>query len=119
MSAARLPSCERRSSGTRRKQRRAHNPIRRERAMSNLRLVLTLLVVTLAGCTVGPDYKRPQSELPAAWPVSAGDADVSARWWTLYADAQLNLMVEEALGHNTNLRLAAARVDEARAGLTV
>jgi multidrug efflux system outer membrane protein len=75
--------------------------------------------VALAACTVGPDYKRPQNELPAAWPVSAGDADVSARWWTLYADAQLNLMVEEALGHNTNLRLAAARVDEARAGLTV
>lgn len=87
--------------------------------MSNLRLTPTLFALTLAACTVGPDYKRPQMELPAAWPVSAGDAGVSVRWWTLYADAQLNLLVEEALGHNTNLRLAAARVDEARAGLTV
>jgi outer membrane protein, multidrug efflux system len=87
--------------------------------MSNLRLAPMLMVLTLAACTIGPDYKRPQMDMPAAWPVSAGDADVSARWWTLYADAQLNLMVEEALGHNTNLRLAAARVDEARAGLTI
>ena len=87
--------------------------------MSNLRLAPTLFALTLAACTVGPDYKRPQIELPAAWPVSAGDAGVSVRWWTLYADAQLNLLVDEALAHNTNLRLAAARVDEARAGLTV
>jgi multidrug efflux system outer membrane protein len=87
--------------------------------MSKLCLASTLLVLTLAACTIGPDYKRPQMELPAAWPVSAADADVSARWWTLYADAQLNLMIEEALGHNSDLRLAAARVDEARAGLTI
>jgi multidrug efflux system outer membrane protein len=83
----------------------------------------TALVVALAAalgaCTVGPDYKRPGTELPQAWPVNAPDANVSARWWTLYADAELNLMVEEALSHNTNLRLAAARVNEARAGLTV
>ena len=81
--------------------------------------VVTLLTSALTACTVGPDYKRPQVDLPAAWPVSASDAGVSARWWTLYADAQLNLLVEEALGHNPNLRLAAARVDEARAGLTI
>ncbi len=84
-----------------------------------LRLLAAALVCTLAACTVGPNYKRPQMEMPAAWPVSASDAGISARWWTLYADLQLNLMVEEALAHNNNLRLAAARVDEARAGLTV
>ncbi len=87
--------------------------------MSNLRLTPTVLALTLAACTVGPDYKRPQMDLPAAWPVSAGDAGVATRWWTLYADVQLNLMVEEALAHNNDLRLAAARVDEARAGLTI
>jgi multidrug efflux system outer membrane protein len=83
------------------------------------RFVIALFASALTACTVGPDYTRPQVDLPVAWPVSASDAGVSARWWTLYADAQLNLLVEEALGHNTDLRLAAARVDEARAGLTI
>jgi multidrug efflux system outer membrane protein len=82
-------------------------------------LFATLLIYSVTACTVGPDYKRPQVDVPTAWPVSAPDANVSARWWTLYADAELNLLVEEALAHNTNLRLAAARVDEARAGLTI
>jgi multidrug efflux system outer membrane protein len=81
--------------------------------------IATSCAALLAGCTVGPDYRRPDVELPAAWPVSASDATADARWWTLYADVQLNLMVEEALAHNSNLRLAAARVDEARAGLTL
>src|SRR3954447_21849736 len=122
MSAARPPTCVPRSSAIRRRQvrgRRRLRPSAREIAMANLRLVPALLALTLTACTVGPDYKRPSTDLPAAWPVSAAGADGSARWWTLYADAQLNLMVEEALGHNTNLRVAAARVDEARAGLTV
>jgi len=86
---------------------------------SSLRLAPTVFALTLAACTVGPDYKRPQMDLPAAWPVSAGDAGVATRWWTLYADVELNLMVEEALAHNNDLRVAAARVDEARAGLTI
>jgi len=89
------------------------------RATSGLRSTAALVALTLAACTVGPDYKRPQMELPSAWSVSAGDAGVSMRWWTLYADAQLNLLVEEGLAHNNDLRLAAARVDEARAGLTI
>ena len=89
------------------------------RATSGLRSTAALVALTLAACTVGPDYKRPQMELPATWSVSAGDAGVSVRWWTLYADAQLNLLVEEGLAHNNDLRLAAARVDEARAGLTI
>ena len=87
--------------------------------MYSLRLAPTVFALMFAACTVGPDYKRPQMELPAVWPVSAGDAGVSARWWTLYADVELNLMVEEALAHNNDLRVAAARVDEARAGLTI
>jgi multidrug efflux system outer membrane protein len=41
------------------------------------------------------------------------------RWWTLYADAQLNLLVDEALTHNNDLLVAAARVEESRALLGV
>src|SRR4051794_6694131 len=113
-----------RSRATKRRRRRGPPRVEprfpdRERAMLKP-IAATLLICSLtASCTVGPDYKRPQVDVPAAWPVSAPEANVSARWWTLYADAELNLLVEEALGHNTSLRVAAARVDEARAGLTV
>jgi multidrug efflux system outer membrane protein len=41
------------------------------------------------------------------------------RWWTLYGDPVLDRIVEEALAHNQDLALAAARVDEARALLRI
>jgi len=77
-----------------------------------------LLASALAGCMVGPDYKKPKVEVPAAWPGQAADAPIALRWWTLYADAQLNLLVDEALTHNNDLLVAAARVEESRALLT-
>ena len=68
---------------------------------------------------VGPDYQKPTVEVPAVWPGQSTDAPVSVRWWTLYGDPHLDLLVDEALAHNTDLRVAAARVEEARAQLTV
>jgi outer membrane protein, multidrug efflux system len=82
--------------------------------------LMSLAALALAGCmTVGPDYQKPTVDVPAVWPGASTEAPVSVRWWTLYGDAHLNLLVEEALTHNTDLRVAAARVDEARALLTV
>ena len=85
-----------------------------------------IISALLASCTIGKDYKRPEAELPAGW--STGDTALSgsmstdkagAKWWTLYADSQLNTLVEEALSRNGNLQLAVARVDEARAQLGI
>ncbi|MBI4194860.1 MAG: efflux transporter outer membrane subunit [Betaproteobacteria bacterium] len=75
----------------------------------------------LAGCAVGPAYQRPSAELPQAWPqgVSQGKAAPAERWWTVYADPALEKLVDEALAHNRDLALAAARVDEARALLQI
>ena len=71
----------------------------------------------LAGCATGPAYERPAAELPAAWQgaPAQGVAAAGERWWTLYGDAVLDRLVEEALAHNQDLALATARVDEARA----
>jgi len=80
-----------------------------------LRRVLPLLL--LAGCIrVGPDYTRPTpAELPAAYPAPSapGEAVVPADWWTLYSDATLNELVAAARKSNADMRLAAARVQEA------
>lgn len=78
-------------------------------------LAAALLAAALAGCALGPAYERPAAELPAAWPAAPGTAVKSERWWTLYGDPVLDRLIEEALAHNQDLALAAARVDEARA----
>src|SRR5262245_22626843 len=81
-------------------------------------IAAALLAMALsAGCALGPAYERPASELPAAWQggPAGGLSAPGERWWTLYADPALDLLVEEALVHNQDLALAVARVDEARA----
>ncbi|HEX7812848.1 MAG TPA: efflux transporter outer membrane subunit [Burkholderiales bacterium] len=79
-----------------------------------------LMAAALAGCmTVGPDYKRPQSDMPDQWPGATAADPVSATWWNTYNDPVLDRLVDEALLQNFDLRLAIARVAEARAGLGI
>jgi multidrug efflux system outer membrane protein len=83
-------------------------------------LVPALLVVAIAGCmTVGPDYKRPASELPEQWSGQAATEQVSATWWKAYGDPVLDRMIDDALMHNLDLRRAIAVVEEARAALGI
>ena len=79
-----------------------------------------LMAAALAGCmTVGPDYKRPQSDMPEQWPGATTAEPVSATWWKTYNDPVLDTLVDEALLQNLDLRQAIARVAEARAGLGI
>jgi multidrug efflux system outer membrane protein len=88
--------------------------------MSKHLLAIFVLAAGLGGCmTVGPDYEKPKVDVPAVWPGASTEAPVSVRWWTLYSDPHLDLLVDEALAHNTDLRVAAARVDEALALLAI
>ncbi|HEY2153226.1 MAG TPA: efflux transporter outer membrane subunit [Vicinamibacterales bacterium] len=76
------------------------------------------LVVTAAGCTVGPEYVRPVIEPPPTFKSAAanGDQDVlSVEWWRLYRDAGLDQLIDTANQSNQTLRQAVARIDEARA----
>ena len=52
--------------------------------------------LALAGCTVGPDYQRPEIESPPAWRISYEQAAeaANARWWEAYQDPVLNQLVE-------------------------
>jgi multidrug efflux system outer membrane protein len=76
--------------------------------------------VLLTGCTVvGPDYRRPEISLPASYPEptdpGASANAVPADWWVLYRDPRLNGLVEAGLVRNADVRLAAARIEEAAA----
>ncbi|MBL8422063.1 MAG: efflux transporter outer membrane subunit [Candidatus Accumulibacter phosphatis] len=73
----------------------------------------------LAGCVVGPDYVRPASTLPEHYPTvgaeSRATAQVNPEWWTLFNDATLNQLVDQALAANQDLQAAVARLEASEA----
>lgn len=77
----------------------------------------------LAACSAGPDYRRPDMVLPENWPAQGNAAQkvstTSEQWWHLYSDAVLDQLEDEALAHNSDIQVAAARVLEARAQLGI
>lgn len=86
-----------------------------------LRLTLTTCAaLALAGCTLGPDYKRPDIKSPAAFQYEPKDAAATADtlWWKQFQDPRLDQLIDEALQHNTNVQIAAANVEQAAAFLT-
>jgi multidrug efflux system outer membrane protein len=78
-------------------------------------------MLTLAGCAVGPDYVRPElaTDVPETYAASAATDSIPEldRWWTAFGDSTLNRLVDQALRDNQDLKLASARVLEARAAL--
>ena len=72
------------------------------------------------GCTVGPDYQTPIETAPTAWVTPAEEqvepgGDVLAEWWTRLEDPLLSDLLQRAVTSNHDLRVAMARVREARA----
>jgi outer membrane protein, multidrug efflux system len=78
-----------------------------------------LACLLLAGCVMGPNYRRPPLALPDQF--YGAEAAAEARsladlpWWEVFEDPVLKGLVDEALRNGYDVRLAAARVDEARA----
>lgn len=83
-------------------------------------------LVLLAGCAIGPSFKRPQPAMPAAWSgtgpaapgqpsVAAPDAIAVAAWWAQLGDPKLTALVTEAAQANLDVRAAEARLRQARA----
>ncbi|WP_432241592.1 efflux transporter outer membrane subunit [Herbaspirillum robiniae] len=82
--------------------------------------------LVLAGCATGPDYRKPQVDMPAAWtpeapwrPMQPQDAIARGPWWERFGDAQLNALQQQALAGNQTLAIASARLSQARAQLDV
>ena len=77
--------------------------------------------VLSGGCTVGPNYKQPPVETPAAWSeishriASANEETRLAGWWHGLGDPILDELIERATASNHDLRIATARVRQARA----
>jgi multidrug efflux system outer membrane protein len=80
----------------------------------NRLITLTTGILLLAGCAIGPDYKRPEIASPPAWMVDMQQAQDTANtaWWEQFNDPVLNDLITTALRENYDLRVATARVEE-------
>jgi NodT family efflux transporter outer membrane factor (OMF) lipoprotein len=87
---------------------------------------LALCLVAGSGCAVGPDYRPPETKAPSTWdgqnavtPAHPSkttlDPVALVEWWTAFNDPILTSLVETAVGANLDVRLAEARIRQARA----
>jgi len=88
-------------------------------------LFLVFAAVLLAGCTMIPEYTRPEAPVPADWPSGPAYKEtpskpgtslaVDLQWREFFADERLQKVIETALNNNRDLKLAALNVERARA----
>src|SRR5690242_7185462 len=93
-------------------------------------MIVAAALAAATGCTVGPNYKAPQTASQDAYSTAVNPAaatqpvattqpvvavDPAGAWWTSFNDPALNRLIEQSMTSNLNLRAAEARVREARA----
>jgi outer membrane protein, multidrug efflux system len=97
-----------------------------EQTMKKRLICGAVIVGLLAGCTVGPKYRRPIVEPPTAFRGSGDEATgpdpdslADLKWMEVFKDEQLQELIRTALVNNYDLRRAVARVSAARANLGI
>lgn len=83
------------------------------RALAAATLLLPLL--SLLGCTVGPNYTRPDTPLPDDWLTPTSPETDLKTWWNTLNDPVLNDIIGRAEADNLDLAAAVARIDQSRA----
>ena len=88
------------------------------------KVVFLPVFVLLAGCAVGPNYKRPAVSVPtdyrAAMPPQPPVASLgNEKWWDVYQDPVLTQLIHTAIQQNYDVRIAATRVLESQAQLAI
>ncbi len=86
-------------------------------------IALSLIMLLASGCAVGPNYKRPSVDVPGTYrgvvpqeaPQPAAESLGDQKWWEVFQDQQLQDLIHTALQQNYDVRIAAARILEARA----
>jgi multidrug efflux system outer membrane protein len=83
---------------------------------------IVIAAALLGGCAIGPDYTRPVVAEPATFrgqAIAEASSLADAPWWQVFQDPALRDLIQQALRNNYDVQIAAARVQEARAFLTV
>lgn len=94
--------------------------------MSRIAFMAAMMCLPVLGCTVGPEYERPEIKAPAAF-VSQDvldalqkektDAPLATDWWKGFHDPMLNALIADGLTHNYAIAAAHARLREAEANI--
>lgn len=82
------------------------------------RVVAASMALVLGSCALGPNYKRPEVQTPDAWrnlPAAESESLANTPWWEVFQDPQLQELIKAALAENKDLKIAAERIEEARA----
>jgi multidrug efflux system outer membrane protein len=98
------------------------NSFSRRLSLRNLSALTVLLWLAASwGCTVGPNFKPPEAQVPNAWAgpsplpaVTPAENDL-ARWWTVFDDKMLASLIAQAVESNLDVKFAEARIRQARA----
>lgn len=81
-------------------------------------IILIGTIITMSGCMLGPKYQRPAIESPDAYMLStSSDSTINLKWWELFNDPELDTLIRIALVQNNDVRIAAKRIEQARAVL--
>jgi NodT family efflux transporter outer membrane factor (OMF) lipoprotein len=87
---------------------------------------IALIAILLSGCTVGPNFQAPQTQMPADWvpptsqpttnqSVATAEIPEIGKWWEVFHDPTLNSLIDRAYESNLDLKVAETRIREARA----
>ena len=95
--------------------------------LTALLLGLSLTLLLSAGCAVGPNYKRPSTDVPGMYrgttPQDAAQPTAESlgeqKWWQVFQDKQLQDLIHTALQQNYDVRIAATRILQAQAQLGI
>jgi multidrug efflux system outer membrane protein len=88
--------------------------------MKRFARTVILLALVSTGCRVGPNYQRPEIAVPAAFEttlpnVKPGMAADLSRWWTNLDDPVLNILIDDVIQGNPDIKIAGDRIAQARA----
>lgn len=91
-----------------------------------LQPAFALSLLSLAACSVGPDFQRPEGPRVDAWaspqkaaPSQVVDSPLDERWWDVFNDPQLSALSRRVLTDNLDLQLASSRLEQSRAARQV
>jgi outer membrane protein, multidrug efflux system len=78
-------------------------------------LIVSTIVLCVAGCMIGPDYQRPSIDTPQSFRYEPKEVAETAdtAWWKQFKDPVLDSLIAEALANNKNVRIAAANMEQA------
>lgn len=94
--------------------------------MKRIYSLVPIAFILLAGCKLGPNYKRPKIDAPSVYRAAEQQAATQnaaslgdEKWWTVYQDPALQQLIRTALAENYDVRIAASRVMQAQALLGI